>query len=90
MAFLSNQRNARFFTFTAHLVGPDAGLNLADMRLAQIKHTKARLSDAATDAQRQRALNQTAVEIKLQAIFLAALLKLAEQSLFVILANRPR
>ena len=39
----------------SHVVGPDGGLNLADVGFVEEHHAESALSDASTDAQRQSA-----------------------------------
>ena len=66
-----------------HVGGPDAGLNLADVRLAQIEHAQPRLPDAATDGQRELAVQQTAVEKQFLAVFGARESQLPQERILV-------
>ena len=50
------QLNPMCRRFLHNLLRPQRTLYLSDMRLAQIKHTKARLPDAAADGERQLAV----------------------------------
>ena len=45
----SNQRNIIITAGLAHIVWPDAGLDFANVGLAQEEHTEPRLTNAATD-----------------------------------------
>ena len=53
------------------------------MGLLQVEHTKARLTDTATDAERQGAVEQSFVEVELLAVFLSAQGELAEEGFLV-------
>lgn len=46
----SDEWHATFLTLPAHILGPDAGLNLSYVRLVQHDHTQTALSDTSTDA----------------------------------------
>ena len=54
------------FAGLAHLVRPDAGLYLSDVSLAQEEHAKSALPDTASDAERERVVHQSFVEIQVQ------------------------
>ena len=49
----SNQGNVELGTRFAHLFGPDACLDFADVCLAEVYHAESGLSDAASDAEWQ-------------------------------------
>ena len=76
---VSDEHDVHFLTLPAHFLGPDACLDFADMCLLEIVHAKARLPYAASDAQRQRAFQQTVVEVQLFAVFLAGFLELVQK-----------
>ncbi len=76
-----NQLHSVSFAGGAHIVGPDAALDFADVPLAQQEHAQAALSDAATNALRQFTCEQAAVEIKIGAVLLAADFELPVQRL---------
>lgn len=75
--------DSQLCTFLAHGFGPDARLDFANMRLAEIEHAKARLSNTATDAQRERALYEATMEVEFEAVLLAALLELVQKGFLV-------
>ena len=66
-----NQRNIMRLALCAHLLRPQRRLNLADVSLTEEKHTEPRLSNAAADRLRQRAVEKAFVEIELLALLLA-------------------
>lgn len=56
----------KFFTFLAHIFGPDAGLYFSDVSFAKVEHTQAGLSDTSSDRQGKGVIHQSLVEIKFQ------------------------
>ena len=77
------QVHACFLTFAAHVFGPDAGLCLAYMGLVQKDHAQTALADTSTYAQRQGALQQTAVEVEFLAVSLALEFQLVHERILV-------
>ena len=71
------------FAGLAHLVRPDAGLYLSDVSLAQEEHAKSALPDAASDAERERVVHQSFVEIQIQPFFLTRFLELSQKGRLV-------
>jgi len=59
----------KFFTFLAHIFGPDAGLYFSDVSFAKVEHTQAGLSDTSSDRQGKGVIHQSLVEIKFQSFF---------------------
>ena len=66
----SDERYVLLGAGAAHFLRPDGGLYLADVGLVKIEHAEARLADAATDAQGQRAFCEAAVKVELETGFL--------------------
>ena len=66
VAFLpdaSDEVYAVGLAFLAHFFRPDAGLDFADMCLAQVEHAEAGLSDASADGEREGVVHQAFVEV---------------------------
>ena len=59
----SDERHSQFLTLLTHAVGPDARLNLADMRLVEQHEAEPALSDTASDGERQFPVEQFLEEI---------------------------
>ena len=67
----------------AHLFGPDAALDLADVRLPKQVHAQARLADAAADGAGECTREQFLVEIEFLLVFFTPEGQLAQQGGFV-------
>ena len=80
---VSYQRHASLGTLAAHVFGPDAGLDFADMCLVEQHHAQSALPDTASDTQRQLSVEQLTVEVELLAVFLALEGQLAQQGFLV-------
>ena len=77
------QLDSALFACLHHLIRPQGGLHLADVRLAQEKHTDTGLTDTAADGVRKLAVDDRLLERKLRAVFTACLFKLGQQGFFV-------
>ena len=78
-----NEVHARFLSLLAHLLRPDASLNLTNVSLMKQYHAQTALADTATNAQRQLVVQELLMEVKLLSILLALQLKLTQQTLLV-------
>ena len=70
-------------TFRTHLIGPECALHFADVRFFQEQHTHARLTDAASDGERQGAVQDPFVERTFLPVEAALDLQLAMHALGV-------
>ena len=77
------QIHSEGLALAAHVVGPDAGLDLTDVGLVEEHHAKTALSDTTAYGERQTVVEQLLVEEELFALFLALNLQLTQQTLLV-------
>ena len=61
--------HARFHSLLAHLLRPDASLDLTNVSLMKQYHTQTALADTATNAQRQLVVQELLMEVKLLSRF---------------------
>ena len=78
-----NQVHAKTFALPPHVVGPNAGLDFADMAFVQKHHAKTTLSNTTTNGEGQTVVEQLLVEIQLFAFLLMLKLQLSQQALFI-------
>ncbi len=78
-----NEVHARFLSLLAHLLRPDASLDLTNVSLMKQYHAQTALTDTATNAQRQLVVQELLMEVKLLSILLALQLKLTQQTLLI-------
>ena len=57
------QRHSYFLAFSSHFIGPDAGLNLTDVRLLEKHQAQSALAYATANRERQFAFEKLMVEV---------------------------
>jgi hypothetical protein len=77
------QIHSEGLALSAHVIGPDAGLDLTDVGLMEEYHTETTLSDTTANRERQTVIEQLLVEEELFAFLLAFNLQLTQQTLLV-------
>ena len=77
------QGHTHFFAFLTHAVGPDGGLDLADVSFVKQHHAQTTMTNTSSNAQGQAVVEQLLVEIELLTLLLTLNLELAQQTLFV-------